>query len=123
MATLTQGCISQIYRNNTVKQPVVQLIDLKMVSSSDSSAPRSAKCARAPPSAELPAQPQPAPLPPPRRCKLSDGEQFGSGVMSSDLAQQVMSEKIKLNSIVKITQYACNALNASRCAGGALTSD
>ena len=27
--------------------------------------------------------------------------------MSSDLAQQVMSEKIKLNSIVKITQYAC----------------
>ena len=43
--------------------------------------------------------------------------------MSSDLAQQVMSEKIKLNSIVKITQYACNALNASRCAAGALTSD
>ena len=40
--------------------------------------------------------------------------------MSSDLAQQVMSEKIKLNSIVKITQYACNALNASRCAAGAL---
>ena len=75
------------------------------------------------PSGELPAQLQPAPRPPPRRCKLSDGEQFGSGVMSSDLAQQVMSEKIKLNSIVKITQYACNALNASRCAGGALTSD
>ena len=43
--------------------------------------------------------------------------------MSSDLAQQVMSEKIKLNSIVKITQYACNALHASRCAAGALTSD
>ena len=47
--------------------------------------------------------------------------------MSSDLAQQVMSEKIKLNSIVKITQYACTAphtaLNASRCAAGALTSD
>ena len=46
MATLTQGCISQIYRNNTVKQPVVQLIELKMVSSSDSSAPKRVKCAR-----------------------------------------------------------------------------
>ena len=47
MATLTQGCISQICDMGVVvKQPVVQLIELKMVSSSDTSAPNHVKCAR-----------------------------------------------------------------------------
>ena len=41
-------------------------------------------------------------------------------MMFSDLVQQVMKEKIKLNSIVKITQYAwpdeVRAINPSRYA-------
>ena len=40
------------------------------------------------------------------RCKLSDGEQFILGMMSSDLAQQV-----KQNSIVKITECTREQLN------------
>ena len=33
--------------------------------------------------------------------------------MSSEMAQQVLTDKIKLNSVVKLTNYAVNQLGAS----------
>jgi len=43
MATLTQGCVSQMFRDGKPKQPLVQLIEMKMAATADSSAAKRVK--------------------------------------------------------------------------------
>ena len=43
MATLTQGCVSQIYHEAKPRAPIVQLIELKVVSSADPNAAKRVK--------------------------------------------------------------------------------
>ena len=43
MATLTQGCVSQIYHDAKPRTPIVQLIELKAASSADPSAAKRVK--------------------------------------------------------------------------------
>ena len=43
MATLTQGCISRMYRDEKVKLPVVQILEMSLAKSADSSAPKRVK--------------------------------------------------------------------------------
>jgi hypothetical protein len=90
MTTLTQGCINRMYRDEKVKQPVVQIIDMIFAKSADSSAPKRVKV------------------------KISDGEHHGLGMLSSELAQMVHTEQLKQNACVMLKQYAINQLNATK---------
>ena len=43
MATLTQGCVSQIYHDAKPRTPIVQLIELKAAASADPNAAKRVK--------------------------------------------------------------------------------
>jgi replication factor A1 len=90
MATLTQGCVSQIYHDAKPRTPIVQLIELKAASSSDPSAAKRVKV------------------------KISDGEHWGVGMLTSGMAQQVLTEALRTNAFVKLKNYMVNQLQNSK---------
>ena len=90
MATLTQGCVSQIYHDAKPRTPIVQLIELKAASSSDPNAAKRVKV------------------------KISDGEHFGIGMLTSGMAQQVLTEALRPNAFVKLKNYMVNQLQNSK---------
>ena len=48
------------------------------------------------------------------RVKISDGEQYGMGVLNSEYAQLVMSDQLKTNACVKLKQYSINQLQSTK---------
>lgn len=90
MATLTQGCVSQIYHDAKPRTPIVQLIELKAASSADPNAAKRVKV------------------------KISDGEHFGIGMLTSGMAQQVLTEALRTNAFVKLKNYMVNQLQNSK---------
>ena len=90
MTTLTRGSISQIYHNGKPRHPIVQVTELKIVTSVDSNAPKRIKC------------------------KLSDGEQWGVGMMTSEMAQLVVAETLKQNGCIKLKNYMVNQLSNTK---------
>ena len=92
MTTLSTGAISQIYHDSKPRRPVLQVTDIKIVNSVDPNGPRQVKC------------------------KLSDGEQWGMGMMPPEMAQKVIAETLKDNGCIKLKNYLVNKLgNTTMC--------
>ncbi|KAL1530907.1 hypothetical protein AB1Y20_001798 [Prymnesium parvum] len=87
---LTSHCIEQMYVGEKPNRPVVQLISLKHALSVDKNAPKRVKC------------------------NLSDGSHFGAGVLTAEVAAQVINEKIRTNAIVRLTNYTMNTMMGTR---------
>jgi hypothetical protein len=51
----------------------------------------------------------------PCRVKISDGEHFGIGMLTSGMAQQVLTEALRPNAFVKLKNYMVNQLQNSKC--------
>ena len=51
----------------------------------------------------------------PCRVKISDGEHFGIGMLTSGMAQQVLTEALRTNAFVKLKNYMVNQLQNSKC--------
>ena len=90
MTTLTTGSISQIYHNGKPRHPIVQVTELMQLSPADATAPKRIKC------------------------KLSDGEQWGVGMMTSEMAQLVVAETLKQNGCIKLKNYMVNQLSNTK---------
>ena len=48
------------------------------------------------------------------RVKISDGEQYGIGMLTSDCAQLVLTEQLRVNACVKLKQYMINQIQATK---------
>eukprot|EP00320_Phaeocystis_rex_P019017 CAMPEP_0119076388 /NCGR_PEP_ID=MMETSP1178-20130426/86431_1 /TAXON_ID=33656 /ORGANISM="unid sp, Strain CCMP2000" /LENGTH=632 /DNA_ID=CAMNT_0007058665 /DNA_START=36 /DNA_END=1934 /DNA_ORIENTATION=+ len=90
MASLTQGCVSQIFHDGKPRTPVVQLIDLRAATSADPNAAKRVKV------------------------KISDGEQWGVGMLTSGMAQLVLNETLRMNAFVKLKNYMVNQLSNTK---------
>ena len=89
---LTRGAVSAIYNLGKPRHPIVQVTDLEILSSGDSTAPKRV------------------------RCMLSDGEQWGVGMMTSEMAQMVIAETLKQNGCIKLKNYMVNQIvNTKMC--------
>lgn len=90
MATLTQGCVSQLFHDAKPHTPTVQLIELKAAASADPNAAKRVKV------------------------KISDGEHWGFGMLTSGVAQQVLTEALRPNAFVKLKNYMVNQLQNTK---------
>ena len=51
----------------------------------------------------------------PCRVKISDGEHWGFGMLTSAIAQQVLTEALRQNAFVKLKNYMVNQLQNTKC--------
>ena len=129
MATTLAPVIQHIFRDSPPSKPTVQLIDVKPVQNSSGDAPTRVKCA--PHHRRL--------VPPPRhtgacnstlslrarahdcarplrwrRVQISDGEQYGLAVLTGESAKLLMSETVKLHSLIVLKNYVVNQLGTTK---------
>lgn len=87
---LTTGAIQKLFEGEKVKDPIVQLINLRAVASADPNAPKKVKM------------------------DISDGKQKGTAAMTSALALQCAEGKIGNNMLVKLKQYVVNSVGSMK---------
>lgn len=93
MEELTRGAVTHIYNTkDTSTHPVLQIIELKRISSQN-------------------ANPNSAPR---FRLAVSDGEKFQQAMLATQLNQLVLSEKLLLHSLVRLQDYICNEVQNKR---------
>jgi replication factor A1 len=81
---LTPGAIQTVCFTSEELQPVLQVIDLKLVQSSQNSTSER------------------------YRLVLSDGSFYQQGMLATQMNQLVKEQKLQKGSIVRLTQYVCN---------------
>jgi replication factor A1 len=81
---LTPGAIKTMCFTSEELQPVLQVIDLKLVQSSQNSTSER------------------------YRLVLSDGSFYQQGMLATQMNQLVKEQKLQKGSVVRLTQYVCN---------------
>jgi len=90
---LTKGCVKQIYLNQQVDYPVVQVIDVKKIQSN---------------AAQTSSQPERY------RLVISDGVHYQQAMLATQLNDMIRNNIIDSRCVIKLNEYVCNTIHNRR---------